>query len=217
MKQSELPTLLSRLRIMPVVVIDAPERSAAMCRALAAGGLPAAEVTLRTPGALAAIEQAVEGLGDGFAVGAGSVRTADEARRAIDAGSSFIVSPGFDEDVVDACKGAGIAVLPGIATATEGMRALRTGVQLVKFFPAVAAGGQAAVRALSGPLPELSFVPTGGVTAATASEWLQIPQVVAVGGTWLTPQDLIASGEYAKITEIARNAMATATVGPPGA
>ena len=197
---------LAHHRIIPVVIIDDAERAADLALALAAGGIHCAEITLRTPAALAAIS-AMASIPD-FTVGVGTVLSQDQLRRSIDAGASFVVTPGFDPELVGSAVESGVAVLPGIATATEAMAALRAGIDVVKFFPADRLGGLPTIRALSAALPGLGFVPSGGVGQATVAEYLADPAVPAVSGAWVAPAALIAAGDFDGITRLAAAAVA---------
>lgn len=188
-------------RVVPVIVIDDAGRALDLAHALAAGGIRCAEVTLRTPAALDAL-RAMSTL-EGFTVGAGTVRSTAELDAAVAAGAAFAVSPGLDEDVVAAATRHGIGVLPGIATATELQLALRLGVRTVKFFPADRLGGLDGIRALAAPFPEIGFVPSGGVTAVSALEYLADQAVPAVSGSWMAPRALIATGDFAAIERLA--------------
>jgi 2-dehydro-3-deoxyphosphogluconate aldolase / (4S)-4-hydroxy-2-oxoglutarate aldolase len=203
------PSALAALggnRIIPVVVIDDPQSAVKVATALIRGGITCAEVTLRTPNALACLRAMAEV--EGFLAGAGTVLNAMHVSAAVSEGARFLVSPGFDDEVLAAATRAGVQAILGVATATEAQRAVKAGVTTVKFFPATAAGGLAMVKALSGPFPQLTFVPTGGITQADAPVWLRSPCVVAVGGSWLTPPELIAAGRYDSIEVIARDTIA---------
>jgi 2-dehydro-3-deoxyphosphogluconate aldolase/(4S)-4-hydroxy-2-oxoglutarate aldolase len=195
---------LAAAGVVPVVVLDEPAAVPGLARSLLAGGIGCAEITLRTPNALDVLAAAAQV--PAFVAGAGTVLSAAQAGAAIAAGARFLVSPGLDDGVVAAGRAAGVPVLPGVATATEAMRALSLGVRTVKFFPAEATGGVAAVRALGGPLPGLAFLPTGGITAATAGRYLRLRCVLAVGGSWLTPPDLLAARNFSAVTRLARDA-----------
>ncbi|MEU8242523.1 bifunctional 4-hydroxy-2-oxoglutarate aldolase/2-dehydro-3-deoxy-phosphogluconate aldolase [Actinoplanes missouriensis] len=173
--------------VVPVVVLDDPGRAAALGEALAGGGLPIAEVTLRTPGALAGIAAMAEN--PDLLVGAGTVLTAAQAEAAVEAGARFVVSPGLSRAVVERCRALGVPVLPGVATATEVLAAADLGLDAVKFFPAATSGGAPAVAALAAVFADMRFVPTGGITAANAGEYLALPSVLAVGGSWMVPRD----------------------------
>jgi 2-dehydro-3-deoxyphosphogluconate aldolase / (4S)-4-hydroxy-2-oxoglutarate aldolase len=199
----------TRRRVIPVVTIDNADHADPLADALIAGGLPVIEVTLRTPAALAAMA-AVSSRRD-ILVGAGSVRTVADVDRAIDAGAQFLVSPGIRADIVDRCRDRGIALLPGAATPTDLMTALALGITTVKLFPASLIGGPAGVSALAAPFPDLSFVPTGGITAGDAHLYLAHPQVIAVGGGWIAPGACLNDRDWAAITEFALSAVTAAT------
>jgi 2-dehydro-3-deoxyphosphogluconate aldolase/(4S)-4-hydroxy-2-oxoglutarate aldolase len=191
---------IERIQLVPVVVIDDARQAVSLGRALAAGGIGCAEITLRTEAGLAAIE-AIAGIPD-FIVGAGTVTTADQVDRVADAGARFIVSPGIDEDVLERAAARGIAAIPGIATATEVQRAIRAGVDVVKLFPAGLLGGIDMISALAGPFPELRFLPSGGVGLGNAVEYLAHPAVLAVSGSWMVPRSLISAGDFAGIERL---------------
>lgn len=197
-----------RHRIVPVVVCTDPARAAGLAEALVLGGLPVAEVTLRTPAALEAIRaMAAHG---GVLVGAGTVRTAAQVDQAADAGAAFVVSPGLDAGVVHRAGERGLDVLPGCVTPTEIMAALALGVSTVKFFPAATYGGPAALRALSGPFGEVRFVPTGGVGPANLAEYLAVPAVAAVGGSWMVPATAVDAGDVDRIAALTAEAVTAA-------
>jgi 2-dehydro-3-deoxyphosphogluconate aldolase/(4S)-4-hydroxy-2-oxoglutarate aldolase len=200
---------LATQRIVPVIVIDDAGAAVDLAHALAAGGIPCAEVTLRTPAALAALA-AMAGV-DGFTAGAGTVRSLAELEAATAAGATFAVSPGLDPQLVAAAADRGLGVLPGVATATELQHALRLGVRTVKFFPADRLGGLAGIAALAAPFPEIGFIPSGGVTAATAPEYLAHPAVPAVSGSWMAPRQLLADRDFRAIERLA--AATTAAIG----
>ncbi|MEU4556926.1 bifunctional 4-hydroxy-2-oxoglutarate aldolase/2-dehydro-3-deoxy-phosphogluconate aldolase [Actinoplanes sp. NPDC023936] len=172
--------------IVPVVVLDDESRAADLGRALVGGGLPIAEVTLRTPGALAAI--ATMARNKDLLVGAGTVLTPEQATAAAEAGARFAVCPGLSRAVVERCGALGLPVLPGVATATEVLAAREIGLEAVKFFPAETSGGAPAVAALAAVFGDMRFVPTGGITAANAGDYLALPSVLAVGGSWMVPR-----------------------------
>jgi 2-dehydro-3-deoxyphosphogluconate aldolase/(4S)-4-hydroxy-2-oxoglutarate aldolase len=199
------PGALAGHPVIPVIVIDEAARAVDLAHALAAGGIRCAEVTLRTPAALDSL--AAMGDVDDFTAGAGTVRSVAEFAAAADHGARFVVSPGFDPEVVATATERGIAALPGIATATELQHALGAGVRTVKFFPADRLGGLAGIAALAAPFPEMGFVPSGGVTAASAAEYLAHPAVPAVSGSWMAPRELIAAGDFAEIERRARATM----------
>jgi len=190
--------------VIPVLVVEHAAHAAPLARALVAGGLPALEVTLRTPAALEAIREmaAVEG----GVVGAGTLLTPEDVAKAVDAGAGFGVSPGATDRLLDACEEAGLPLLPGAATSTEIMALLERGYTVQKFFPAEAAGGAPSLKAQSGPLPQVSFCPTGGVSASNAQDYLALPNVLCVGGSWVAPKDRVAAGDWDAIEALAREA-----------
>lgn len=190
--------------VIPVLVVADAARAADLAAALVEGGLPVLEVTLRTPAALDVI-RAMSQVPGGH-VGAGTVLTPDDVKRARDAGASFAVSPGATETLIRACEDEGLALLPGAATASEAMRLAEIGYDMLKFFPAEAAGGVKALKSLAGPLPHISFCPTGGVTPQSAPDYLSAPNVICVGGSWIAPDADVAAGHWAAITERAKAA-----------
>ena len=195
-------------RIVPVVVLHDAKDAEPLGRALIAGGLPVAEVTFRTAAAVESIRamSAIEGL----IVGAGTVLTPAQVEQAVDAGASFIVSPGLRRDVVFAAQTAGIPVLPGAVTPSEIMAAQELGLDTVKFFPANVYGGAAAIKALSAPFGNMRFVPTGGVSVSNLSDYLSLGCVPAVGGSWMVPVDAIREGAFAHVSELCAGAVAAA-------
>ncbi|MCE2392444.1 MAG: bifunctional 4-hydroxy-2-oxoglutarate aldolase/2-dehydro-3-deoxy-phosphogluconate aldolase [Proteobacteria bacterium] len=202
-------SLVEKLKIVPVVVLDRAEDAAPTARALGDGGLPVAEITLRTPAALEAIERIAKELPDTL-VGAGTVLSAEQAERAIDAGARFIVSPGLDEPVVEAARRAEVTAIPGVSTATEIQRAWNLGLRLLKFFPAELSGGPPMLRSLAAVFEDVRFMPTGGVSPANLGDYLSLPNVVACGGSWLTPKRAISAGEFGTIADLAAQARAAA-------
>jgi 2-dehydro-3-deoxyphosphogluconate aldolase/(4S)-4-hydroxy-2-oxoglutarate aldolase len=200
--------LLAGVRLIPVITIQDAAQAEPLAGALKAGGLPCAEVTLRTDAAEEAIR--IMSQDPDMLVGAGTVLSEDQAERAIAAGSGFIVTPGFSGKVVRACQDRSVPVIPGAVTATEIGTALDAGLRVVKFFPAATMGGLAALRALAGPFPMMRFVPTGGVTAGNMAEYLGLSCVLAVGGSWVVAADLLASGNYAEVTRRASEAVSLA-------
>lgn len=195
--------------IIPVIVLEDAAVAVDLARALVAGGLSALEVTLRTPAAAAAIEAIARAVPEAL-VGAGTLRTPADAARAREAGARFAVSPGYTPELSAACRDADLPLLPGVATASDLMRAYAGGHRFCKFFPAVAAGGVGMLKALSGPFFDVSFCPTGGITPANAPDFLALDAVPVCGGTWLTPPALIAARDWDAITELARTASALA-------
>lgn len=198
-------------RLVPVVVIDDRSTADALGEALMAGGLPVAEVTLRTPDALAALEQLARY--SSLTVGAGTVVTAAQVDQAVDAGATFIVSPGVSAAVIRRGRERGVAVVPGVATATEIMAALDEGVDVVKLFPAHVLGGIPALLALAAPFPQVRFIPTGGVDAGNVVDYLALPAVLAAGGSWMVPRAAVAAGDAAALTRSV--AAAVALIGVP--
>jgi len=189
--------------VMPVIVIDSADQAEPLADALLAGGIRTAEITLRTPAAIKAIEKMARNCPD-ITVGAGTVRTARDAQIAADAGSRFVVSPGTTPSILEGCQSAELPLLPGAASVSEMMALAEQGYSVQKFFPANAAGGISFIKSLSSPLPDLTFCPTGGITETTAPDWLALPNIACVGGSWIAPQALIESGDFAKITNRAR-------------
>lgn len=194
--------------IVPVLVVDDAVHAQPLAQALVTGGLPALEVTLRTPAALEVIAEMAKV--DGGVVGAGTLLTPEDVHAAIDAGAKFGVSPGATDRLLDACEEAGLPLLPGVATATEAMRLLERGYTMLKFFPAEAAGGAPALKAIGAPIPQVSFCPTGGVSPANASNYLSLSNVVCAGGSWVAPKDLVQAGDWDGITKLAKDAAALA-------
>jgi 2-dehydro-3-deoxyphosphogluconate aldolase / (4S)-4-hydroxy-2-oxoglutarate aldolase len=191
--------------VIPVVVIERAEQAVPMARALYDGGVRVVEVTLRTPAALAAIAAIARSIPD-VIVGAGTVRSGADARAALAAGARFAVSPGFSAQVAAACREIGLALLPGVATASEVMLAAEAGFRFLKFFPAAAAGGTALLKAWASVFADVSFCPTGGITAASAPDYLALANVKVVGGSWLTPPDALAAADWPRIEVLAREA-----------
>ncbi len=191
--------------VIPVLVVDDVEKSVLLARALVAGGLPAIEVTLRTPAALDCI-RAISKKVEGALVGAGTVLSRIHIDQAIDAGAQFLVSPGTTQELIEASKRTNIPLLPGIATASEAMGLSEEGFIALKFFPAEQAGGAKYLKALSSPLPNLTFCPTGGINAKNAADYLALPNVTCVGGSWVAPGILVEKQEWDAISELARQA-----------
>jgi 2-dehydro-3-deoxyphosphogluconate aldolase/(4S)-4-hydroxy-2-oxoglutarate aldolase len=190
--------------VIPVLVIHRVEDAVPLARALVEGGVRVLEVTLRTPAALACMEAIARAVPEAI-VGAGTVRSASDAKAAHDAGCRFAVSPGYRSEIGAACHELGLALLPGVATASEVMHAHADGHDFLKFFPATAAGGVAMLQAFAGPFADIVFCPTGGITAETAPRFLALPNVRVCGGSWLTPADAVAAGDWPRITALARD------------
>lgn len=203
---NELDAVLA-WRVIPVVTISDPDSAPSIAAALVRGGLPIAEVTFRSDGA----EEAIAAIAShtDARVGAGTIINSELVDRAAAAGATFIVTPGFSAAVVERCLEIGMPVIPGVGGATDIMSALAYGLTVMKLFPADALGGPRTVRALSGPFPNVRFVPTGGVTAATAREYLAIDSVAAVGGSWITPPAAVASHRFEDVERLAAKAVAT--------
>jgi len=193
-------------RIVPVVVLDDASFTPDLADALHAGGIPTAEITLRTPAALDAI-RAVAGR-SGFAVGAGTVTTVAQVEAAVDAGATYLVSPGFDDAVVERAAELGIPFIPGVATATEIQRAVAAGCDRLKLFPAGVAGGPTALKAFAGPFPDVRFLPSGGVSAANAGEYLTLGNVFAVSGSWMVPTAALAARDADTVRALSAEASA---------
>ena len=200
---------LSATAVIPVVVLDDAKDAVATAKALLAGGVDVMEITFRTAAAADSIKAVAESCPD-MLVGAGTVITLEQCKKAVDCGAKFIVSPGFDEDVVRWCVENGVAVTPGCVTPTEIMAAMKLGLKVVKFFPAGVYGGLSAMKALSGPFGGIKFIPTGGVNGQNLGEFLAAPFVHAVGGSWVCPKADIAAGNFAKITDLCRQARTAA-------
>ena len=193
--------------VIPVIVLDRIDDAVPMAQALVAGGVRVLEVTLRTPVALRCIEAIARAVPEAI-VGAGTVRTAADAQAAKDAGCRFVVSPGYNSEIGQACRNIDLPLLPGAATASEVMAANADGYFFLKFFPAVAAGGIVMLKAFAGPFGDVHFCPTGGITLASAPQFLALPNVKVCGGSWLTPPDAVAAGDWSRITALAREASA---------
>ena len=195
------------LGVVPVVVIEDVKDALPLAKALVEGGLSCAEVTFRTEAAAEAIRQMTEAYPE-MLVGAGTVLTTAQVNEAVKAGAKFIVSPGFDPEIVDYCLAREIPVLPGCATPSEVAQAVKRGMEVVKFFPAEQAGGIAMIKAMSAPYTQMKFMPTGGINAKNINSYLAFDKILACGGSWIAPTDKIESGCFAEITGLAREAAA---------
>ena len=193
--------------VIPVIVLSDLAHAVPLARALVAGGIRMLEVTLRTPVALACIERIANEVPQAL-VGAGTVRSAADAQAAVLAGARFAVSPGYTHRLGKACRDLGLPLLPGVATGSEILAAQEDGYFALKFFPAMQSGGPALLKAWQGPFGDVKFCPTGGVTPANALEFLTLANVACVGGSWLTPPDALAQGDWARITRLAQEACA---------
>ncbi|WP_121702338.1 bifunctional 4-hydroxy-2-oxoglutarate aldolase/2-dehydro-3-deoxy-phosphogluconate aldolase [Streptomyces sp. E5N298] len=205
-------SVLDLAPVVPVVVVDDLADAVPLARALVAGGLPAIEVTLRTPVALDAIRAIADEV-PGAVVGAGTVITAEQVAEVVAAGARFLVSPGWTDALLEAMRASGVPFLPGVSTTSEVVALLERGVREMKFFPAEAAGGTAYLKALAAPLPQARFCPTGGISAASAPEYLALPNVGCVGGSWMLPKDAVAGRDWGRVEALAREAAALSAGG----
>lgn len=193
--------------VMPVMVINQLDQAVPLARALVEGGLKVLEITLRTPVALDAIRR-IKAEVPGAIVGAGTIINVQTLHQAIEAGAEFIVSPGVTDSLLDAALASGVPLLPGVITPSEVMRLLDRGITAMKFFPAEAAGGIPMLKSIGGPLPQVTFCPTGGVNPKNAVEYLALSNVACVGGSWMAPSELVDAGDWAEITRRAAEASA---------
>jgi len=197
--------LIKSLRIVPVVAISDASKAEDLANALVAAGLPIAEITLRTPASLEALKIASNN--KDLRVGVGSLRNGEDLKKAIDAGATFAVSAGFSPSVAAEANKQGIPYFPGVSTPTEMLQAINEGITTLKFFPAETLGGVNALKAISAPFPGISFMPTGGITAANAQQYLELASVVAVGGSWMVAQKLIDAGDFDEIISLTKEAV----------
>ena len=202
-------SLLRQGPVIPVIVVNDAAVAVDLAHALVAGGIRTLEITLRTKAALAAMRRIRDEVPDAL-VGAGTVRTRAHLEAALDAGAQFGISPGLTAELAAAARASGVPFIPGIATPSEAMHAQDEGFNILKLFPAEAVGGVKLLKSLAGPLPELRFCPTGGIDVNSAPNYLALPNVLAVGGSWLTPDDAIAAQDWDRITALARAASALA-------
>lgn len=200
-------SLLDLVPVVPVVVVDDLDHAVPLARALVAGGLPVIELTLRTPVALDAV-RAIAAEVPEIILGVGTVCTPAQAEAATEAGAGFLVSPGTTPALLEAMLGTGLPFLPGTATVSEVLGVLEAGVTEMKFFPAEASGGTAYLSSLASPLAAARLCPTGGITATTAPDYLALPNVGCVGGSWITPRDALVAGDWARVERLAREAAA---------
>lgn len=203
---SELLQKVQELGVVPVVVLNDAKDAAPLAKALCEGGLPCAEVTFRTDAA----EESIRIMAQQFPemlLGAGTVLTTEQVDRAVAAGAKFIVSPGFDPEIVDYCLAKNILVLPGCITPSEVAQAVKRGLEVVKFFPAEQFGGIATIKALAAPYTNMKFMPTGGISAKNLSDYLGFKKIVACGGSWMVKGDMIEAGEFDKIKELTKEAV----------
>jgi 2-dehydro-3-deoxyphosphogluconate aldolase/(4S)-4-hydroxy-2-oxoglutarate aldolase len=199
--------LLELAPVVPVVVLDDAGTAVPLARALVDGGLPVIEVTLRTPAATEAVRRIAAEV-PGAVVGTGTVRTPADVTASVAAGARFLVSPGATPRLLDAMEDSGLDLLPGTSSISEMLAVAERGHTAMKFFPAEAAGGRPFLKSVAGPLPDLRFCPTGGITPASAPDYLALPNVSCVGGSWLTPADLVAAGDFGRIRDLAAEAAA---------
>ncbi len=192
--------------VVPVVVLEDAKDAKPLAEALVEGGLPVAEVTFRTAAAEESIRIMAEAYPD-MLVGAGTVLSVEQAQRAVNAGAKFIVSPGFDPEVVDWCLANDVPVYPGIITPSEATQAVKRGLKIVKFFPAEQFGGVATIKALAAPFTTLKFMPTGGINAKNIRDYLSSDKIIACGGSWMVKGDLVKAGDFAKIKELVKEAV----------
>ena len=207
MKNLTIEDICGLAPVVPVLIIDDLASAVPLARALVAGGLRALEVTLRTPVALDAIRAMADAVPEAV-VGVGTLRTAADVRDAVAAGARFGVSPGLSATILDAADDAGLPMLPGVATPSEAMAAAERGLSILKFFPAEANGGIPVLKAWESPLQGLRFCPTGGVSERNASDYLALPNVVCVGGSWVAPKDAIDAGDWGRISRLSEQAFA---------
>jgi 2-dehydro-3-deoxyphosphogluconate aldolase/(4S)-4-hydroxy-2-oxoglutarate aldolase len=197
---------LGEIGIVPVIKIDDAEKAVPLAKALAAGGIPCAEVTFRTPAAEEALRR-INATVPGVLLGAGTVLTTDQVDRAIDAGAKFIVSPGFNPKVVGHCIKHGIVIVPGCSTPTDIEQALEFGRGVVKYFPAEQAGGLEYIKALAAPYSQVRFMPTGGINRNNIAQYIAYDRILACGGSWMAPPDLITAGDFDRITTLCKEAV----------
>ena len=206
----DVTTRLARAGVVPVVVLEHAKDAVPTAKAMAAGGIDVMEITFRTAAAADSIRAVSENCPE-MLVGAGTVITLEQCKKAVASGARFIVAPGFDEEVVRWCVENNVPVTPGCVTPTEIMAAMKLGLKVVKFFPAGVYGGLSAMKALSGPFGGIKFIPTGGVNAQNLAEYISAPFIHAVGGSWVCPKTDISAGNFEKITALCREAHATVT------
>ncbi len=204
---AEIVDVLKSFGVIPVIAIEQAKDAANLGEALMRGGLPCAEVTFRTSAAAASIRKLADDYPD-MLVGAGTVLHVEQAEEALENGAKFLVTPGFDENVVTWCLTQGVPLFPGVATPTEINMALRHGIRTLKFFPAEALGGVKTLKAISAPYSQVSFIPTGGVNPDNLPDYLRLPAVAACGGSWMVEKKLISTGEFGTITKRVEEAMA---------
>ncbi|WP_172962277.1 bifunctional 4-hydroxy-2-oxoglutarate aldolase/2-dehydro-3-deoxy-phosphogluconate aldolase [Hydrocarboniclastica marina] len=205
-RQQQLGTIFSSCPLVPVITIQDPDTAVELGRALVAGGLRILEITLRTEHGLGAITALREALPDVW-VGAGTITTVDQYQAAVKAGAQFAITPGSTQALLQYGTTATAPLLPGVATLSEILQAYELGYRDFKLFPAEVAGGTAALKSFAGPLPDIRFCPTGGIKPETAADYLALDNVIAVGGTWLTPQDAVSARDWTRISQIAEDSL----------
>lgn len=208
--ESQLGTMLAAAPVVPLVGGNDPAVAVATAKALRDGGLKVIEVVMRSADAQRCMEAIIKEVDD-VVVGAGTVLTLDQTKSVLDSGAQFVVCPGLVDNIVEHCLSNGVPIYPGTMTAGEVQRAYALGLRQVKFFPASLAGGVPMLKALGAVFREMRFMPTGGISTGNLGEYLALPHVLACGGSWLTPGDAIAAGDYAAITKLAREALAIAS------
>jgi 2-dehydro-3-deoxyphosphogluconate aldolase/(4S)-4-hydroxy-2-oxoglutarate aldolase len=206
-KTEKLLYILKLQPVVPVLIVEDVKSAVPLARALVAGGLKAIEITLRTPDALEAVRAVADEV-EGAEVGAGTILNVAQWEAAVEAGSKFIVSPGTTQELLDVARTSHVPLLPGAATASEVMALREEGYKVLKFFPAEQAGGAAYLKALSSPLAGTVFCPTGGISLKNARDYLSLPNIICVGGSWVAPKELVAAGDWAGITKLAAEAAA---------
>lgn len=198
---------IGEIKIVPVIAINDPDKAVPLAKALLAGGIPCAEITFRTREGEEAIRRVANEV-PGVLVGAGTVLSIEQVDRASDAGAKFVVSPGFNPKVVDYCISKGMVVAPGCATPSEMEQAIERELEVVKFFPAEAAGGLAYIKSVAAPYPMLKFMPTGGIGPGNLAQYLSFPKILACGGSWMVPANLVNEGRFEEITKLCKEAVA---------
>ena len=204
--KAEMESKLQALGVVPVVVLENAEDAVPLAEALCTGGLPCAEVTFRTEAAEESIRRMAQAYPE-MLVGAGTVLTTEQVDRAVAAGAKFIVSPGFDPEIVDYCLSKDILILPGCITPSEVAQGVKRGLKVLKFFPAEQAGGLAMIKAMAAPYTNVKFMPTGGISAKNLEEYLSFDRIAACGGSWMVKAELVDHKEYDKIAELTKEAV----------
>lgn len=204
---SRIKSRIEQLGILPVVELADANRAEPLFEALMRGGLPGVEITLRTREGIEALSRLVRAYPDAL-IGAGTIRSAEDVARVIDVGASFVVCPATDMQLIELCSDRRVMIIPGVCTPTEVHNALKWGVSLVKFFPAESGGGVPFLKSMAGPFRDVRFVPTGGINAGNLSDYLSLGSVAACGGSWMVSPDLLASGDFERVAQLAAEAVA---------